>query len=277
VTTDIIIPESVAIARPDPEALRRGAASALAMAETFEVVDAATYELAAEELRAIKAKASALDERRKAITGPLDVAKKAVMDLFRGPLDVLAQAEASLKRSMLSYSQEQARIAEQARREAESRAAAERARIAEEARRAEEAAAAAREAGQKAAAELRVAQDDAERERLAAEAASQAAEAARLSSEAQMQQRAASMVVAAAPSAAVAVPKASGVSTATSIDFEVVDLLALVKAAAERPELVALLAVDSVKLRAYVRGLGLQCNLPGVRVFQKQTLASRKG
>jgi hypothetical protein len=61
------------------------------------------------------------------MTKPLDDSKKVIMDFFRRPQDALASAEQSIKRSMLSYQQEQDRIrrAEQQRIEEENRKAAE--------------------------------------------------------------------------------------------------------------------------------------------------------
>jgi len=231
------IPASVAITAPNPQALARGATAALALVNDFEITDAATFEIAAEELRGIKAKASALDDQRKAITGPLDAAKKAVMDLFRGPVEVLTKAEGILKGKMLTYQQADQRKAEEARLQAE--------RIARE-----------------------------QREKLEAEARELAAQGR--TGEAAVKETVAQMVVA-APVAAPAPPAVKGISTSTTIDFEVVDLHALVKHIAAHPELVNLITADSVKIRAYVRGLGMATNLPGVNIFQKQTLASRKG
>jgi hypothetical protein len=197
-----------------------------------------TFEIAADELKGIKAKAAALDEQRKAITGPLDAAKKAVMDLFRGPLDALGQAENILKGKMLGYQQEQQRKADAARLEAE--------RIARE-------------------------------QRLKLEAEARALAEAGRTGEAAVKEQVAQMVVA-APVAAPAPPAIKGVSTSTTVDFEVDNLLALVRHIAAHPELINLVTADSVKIRAYVKGLGLQCNLPGVRVFNKQSLsASRRG
>lgn len=270
-----MIPLEVRVQHPSAAALSRGAQSALALVESFEIVDVPTFEIGAEELKAIKAKAAALEEQRKAITKPMDDAKKAVMDLFRSPSELLAQAEAILKRKMLGYQQEQERIAAEARRKAEAEAAAERARIAADARKAEEAAQAERAAAAQAAQALQSATDTAERERLAGEIAQRAAETARLEGQAYAQREMATMVVAAPPAVAEP-PKVAGVSTRTTIEFEVVDLHALVRAVAERPELIALLAVDSVKLRAYVRGLGMQTNLPGVRVFEKSSLSAAR-
>jgi hypothetical protein len=69
--------------------------------------------------------------------------------------------------------------------------------------------------------------------------------------------------------------KVSGISTSKTVDFEVASLHELVKHVAAHPELISLLQADSVKLRAYVRGLGMNCQLPGVRVFEKKTLSAR--
>lgn len=227
----------VKVEHPSPAALSRGAAAALDLVQSFEITDDATYAIGAEELQGIKAKASALDTQRKAITKPLDEAKAAVMNLFRGPLEVLGQAEGILKSKLLGYQQEVARKA------AEERAAAEKAA-------------------------------QAERDRLQAEADALVAQGR--AGEAAVKEQVAAMIVA-APPAAQAAPAAKGLATRETIEHEVVDLLALIQHVAAHPELVNLLAVDTVKLRAYVKGLGMQCNLPGVKVYPKQTIAARKG
>lgn len=232
----IAVPATVAIASPNPEVLHRGAASALGLVQSFEVSDDSTYGLAAEELQGIKRKASSLEEQRKAITKPLDDAKAAVMNLFRGPLEVLKQAEDVLKGKMLGYQSEQRRKAEEARLAAE-----------------------------------RAAQ--AERDRLKAEADALAAEGR--TGEAVVKQAVAEMVVAAPPAVPDA-PKVAGISTRTTIEFEVTDVLALVQHVAAHPELIGLVAANETKVRAYVRGLGTAANLPGVRVFAKESLASRR-
>lgn len=232
-----MIPLEVKVTHPSAAVLSRGAAAALDLVQGFEVVDAPTFEIAADELKAIKSRASALDEQRKGITAPMDAAKKAVMDLFRGPLEILSEAERLLKSKMLAYQQAEQRKADEARIAAERAAAEERARM------------------------------HAEAEKLAAEG--RAGEAA-------VKEQIAQMVMA-LPVAASDAPAVKGISTTTTIDFEIVDLLALVQHVAQRPELIALVAADTTKVRAYVRGLGMQCNLPGVRVFSKQSLSARKG
>jgi len=98
--TTATIPASVAIAAPSSADLQRGAASALDLVQSFEVVDAATFEIAADELKAIKGKIDALNEKRLGITKPLDAAKAAVMALFKPPIALLEQAEGILKQKM---------------------------------------------------------------------------------------------------------------------------------------------------------------------------------
>lgn len=128
-----MIPLEVRVQHPTSAHLARGAQAALDMATAFDVADDASYALAAEELSAIKGRAARLEEQRKAITRPMDEAKAAVMDLFRGPLQLLQQAEAGLKGKMLAYTQAAQRRAAEERRRAEEAAAAERARLAAEA------------------------------------------------------------------------------------------------------------------------------------------------
>lgn len=289
-TTDNILAPVASLTLPDSAALTGRAQSALAFIQDFTVDSPETYGLAADELKAIKQRANALEEQRTAITGPINKALKAINDLFRGPSEMLSQAERLLKGKMLAWDQEQERIAAEARRKAEEAAAAERRRLeaeaAERQRQAEEQARAAAAAAQ--------AQRDAEAAAAAAKAAGDAEAAAAAEREAQAQAQAASiaqaatqraqaeahvaaetsqMVVAAAPAVERTVVK--GISTAKKVDFEVRDLHALVKHIAERPELLALVRVDDVKLRAYVKGLGMATNLPGVRVFEDRVMSAR--
>jgi hypothetical protein len=61
------------------------------------------YDTASVTLRRIKLKYNEIEDIRKSITQPLDIAKKAVMDLFRGPLETLSKAENTLKTAILTY------------------------------------------------------------------------------------------------------------------------------------------------------------------------------
>lgn len=261
--TESILAPIAALTLPDSAALSRRAEQALAFIEDFEIATAEEYALAADELKAIKAKADTHEKQRTAITGPMNAALKAVNALFGGPAGLLEKGEAILKRKMLAWDQAQARIAAEARRKAEEAAALERQRLADEAAARQKeadaqarAAVAAQEAGDAHAASI-------------AQAAAQraAAEAQTISTTAQM--------VVAAPVATAAPTKVKGISTSTKLDFEVIDLHRLIVHVAAHPELVNLLAADSVKLRAYVKGLGTACQLPGVRVFEDQVMAAR--
>jgi len=89
------------------------------------------YERVGDELKQIKSIFNALDTKRKKATMPIDNAKKEIMNWFRRPLERLETAESKRKRAMLTYQQEQerkrreeeARLQEKARKEAERLAA----------------------------------------------------------------------------------------------------------------------------------------------------------
>ena len=75
------------------------------------------YEVASTVLSEVKNRYKELDTQRKEITKPIDTAKKAVMELFRSPLELLEKAESKIKGLMINYTNEQERKAreEQAR------------------------------------------------------------------------------------------------------------------------------------------------------------------
>lgn len=261
-TTDNILAPVASLILPDAAALTGRAQQALQFIEFMAVTDAETYSLAADELRAIKTRASAIEAQRTGITGPINKALKAINDLFRGPAELLERAESLLKGKMIAYDREQERIAAETRQRAEAAAAAERRRIEEqaaEAQRQAQVAAAAAQAAQAA--------GDTQAAQLAA------AEAQRQAAQAQTATATAQMIV--APVVLADKVKAAGISTSTRLDFEVTDLQALVRHIAEHPELLALLRADEVKLRAYVKGLGTAANLPGVRVFEVRGMSAR--
>jgi hypothetical protein len=261
-SSDNILAPVASLTLPDSAALSSRAQQALAFIQSFQIDSADTYSLAADELRAIKVRANAIEDQRTGITGPINKALKAINDLFRGPADLLGQAERTLKSKMLAWDQEQERIAAEARRRADEIAAAERKRLEEEAAVKQREA----EAQAKAAAAASAAGDE-------QAAAIAQANAQRAHAEAQATATTAQMVV--APVVAIEKPKAAGISTSKKVDFEVTDLLALVKHIAVHPELINLLQADSVKLRAYVKGVGMACALPGVRVFEDRVMSAR--
>lgn len=97
--------------------------------ETFECKDAATYEGGADVLKTIKGLHREVEGQRKAITQPLNDAKKQVMDLFRPLTDTLSQAERTIKQRLVAWKSEQDRIAREEQRKAEAKAQRERERL----------------------------------------------------------------------------------------------------------------------------------------------------
>jgi hypothetical protein len=255
---------------PQPEqAVFKSAINALNMAKAYQIDSADMRDLAARELTKIKTLQKSVEDQRKAITKPIDVAKKAVMDLFRAPTDYLEQAEVILKGAIQTFdrAEEQKRIAEQARLEEEARK--ERARLAAEA--------AAREA---------VALEEARKIQAAADAAAaagRAEEAARLAAEAESRVEQGAAEIATLQQTATlitapmtAAPRATaGVSTRKVWKAEVSDKLALVRYVAAHPEYVDLLEANMPAINKIALALKANCRIEGVRVFEDSVIAAR--
>ncbi len=295
-----------ALALPDMAVETRRADTALRMATSFIIASQEDYMLAGEELQSIKTKINALEAKRQTVAGPLHKAWTAFNLMFKAPMDVLKDAEATVKHSMLAYSDEQDRIAAIAKKAADAIAAAEKKRLEDEARAIETAAASERQR----IADLEVARvtaANAERERLeqdaiAALASGDTAALAAIEQQADMliensdlaasqardlsaqidaaaTSRSANLkmeaFVTSAPIAYMAPARAAGISKSVTYDYELQDMAKLIAHIATKPELSSLLCLDTVKTRAYVRSLGANTNLPGLRVFSKSTLSAR--
>ncbi|HSH27959.1 MAG TPA: hypothetical protein VK972_09390 [Wenzhouxiangella sp.] len=115
-----------------------GADAALNTAQQISVTNAEEAQEAAKFLKQCGAAKKALEERRKAITAPLDQAKRSVMDLFRGPANTLEDARDVVKRKINSWTAEEERKAAEERRKAEEKARKERERAEAKAREYEE-------------------------------------------------------------------------------------------------------------------------------------------
>ena len=124
VETTATTPTANVPALPSPEELQQQVSPVVAKAEGYTIDCQPVYEDAAEYMTSIKSAASKLEEQRKAITRPMDEAKKAVMDLFRGPLDALTKAEGVLKDKMKSFALAERERMRKAQQEAEAAAAA---------------------------------------------------------------------------------------------------------------------------------------------------------
>lgn len=121
------LPENIVIPRMDAG---HGAAAtnALQIANSFQVVDPDTADMAANELRTIVAKKRSLEEERTKITKPINEALRAVNALFKKPTELLEQAERILKSKLITYqdAEDKKRREAQAKAEAAARAEAER-------------------------------------------------------------------------------------------------------------------------------------------------------
>ncbi|MDE3023249.1 MAG: hypothetical protein KGI54_15605 [Pseudomonadota bacterium] len=105
------------------------AAGILEIAKCYEIDSHEMYAMAADELKKIKARAKELDEKRRAITGPLDEVKKQIMGLFNPPLQMLEQAEAILKLAIGSYHAKMDQKLREAEAQAQAHARKERERL----------------------------------------------------------------------------------------------------------------------------------------------------
>jgi hypothetical protein len=266
-----LLQSAQAVALPDTVAMARSSGSALRMAQSFTITCQEDYELAGEELRAVKAKLDAMEAKRVSVAGPLHKAWTALNALFKEPMQELDAAQTALKGVMLAWHQKKEEEARLARVEAERIAAAERKRLEDAARQLELEAKYAADLLADEANSASEAGDDLAAAQCKAEAA-QVIEAA--ASEVAVMNFTASVM--SAPVVPISSAKAKGASVSTTVAYEIVDMHALVKHIAANPTLVGLVIEDSVKMRNYVKGLGLNTALPGVRVFNKSNLSMRK-
>jgi hypothetical protein len=287
-TRTTVLSEVQALNLPDMGTMTRNADSALRMATTFVIGCDDDYALAAEELQGINGRINRMEAARTAITGPINKALQAVNDLFRSPMGTLQAARDGIKKSMLAYHDEKQRQIAREREIAEAAAALERKKLADEIRRVEqereaEIARIAQEAAQAHAQAVTAAADlsgaSAETANMQAELALQHAQMRQQEVRAQSHEATAALqlvsAVMSAPVSTIELPKGAGTSVRKTVDYEVSSLLALVQHIAANPTLINLLIVDSVKLRSYVRGLGVNTNLPGVRVYEKRNMSAK--
>jgi hypothetical protein len=80
------------------------------------------YEKAGALLKTVKTMARELDDYRKTITRPIDMAKEAVMSMFRGPIEKLKSAELKLKNGMKDWKDREKAKVEKKQRELEEKA-----------------------------------------------------------------------------------------------------------------------------------------------------------
>lgn len=270
-TNEILSPLSN-IKAPNPVELNQRAQSALAMVNSMVVDSQDAYELAADELKAIKTRLKALEEQRTTITDPINKALKAINDLFRGPKEYLTQAEGIIKKKMIGYTEIQERIAAEARRKAEEAQRIERARLAAEAAEREQKA---REESERLAKEAKEAEAKGD---VGAAAAAQVQSELVLASATQ-ESIAIETAAAAQTAPVVAAPaKVAGISkTKSTFKAKVIDKKAFLAFVASRPELLEMIDVNESKLNNMAKALKTAMNYPGIEVYEDKTIAARAG
>ena len=249
-TTDNILAPVAALTLPDQALLIGGAQRMLSFIDSYAIESNDDFGLAADELKTIKAKQKTLEDQRTRSRGRSTRRPKAVNDLFRGPAELLTRAEGALNK-MLTW---------QRRVEAE---AAEARRVAEEAARP------ARSGRGRGAQAGRGGPGAGGRGSKGAGGRQRAGSGNRRGGGPAGTRRGISRSVGRADGHRGAGDQdrgaeGQGISTSSRLDFEVTSLIELVQHVAKHPELIGLLQVDSVRLRAWRQGVGLACNLPGV-------------
>lgn len=214
-----------------------GAMRAAAIADDYMIDSAEMYELAAGELAHLRGLLESLEARRVSITGPLNQAFRAANALFKPAMDELDAAIKILISRMLAYTR-----AQQARIAAEN---------------------AAREAAARA-----------EREALEAEA--KTAASAGNDEEAYAIRQTAAILTAPREAISAAAPKVSGISTRQNWTAECYDLPALIAWIAAHPENANLLMPNGPALTAMAKAQKSAMKIPGVRAFDKGSVAVRK-
>jgi len=250
---------SLVVADPGPE-LMHHSNSVIATAQSF-IISVDGYEGAASNLKGAKALVKEIEAKRTEITGPINAGLKKLNALFA---TISAPAEQAVKvydAKMLSYRQEQERIAAEAQRKLEAEAAKRREELERQAREAE------RKAREKA--------DEERRQAEAAAAAGRAEEAAKMRAAAAERERkaaeqaaerreAAAAVV--APTVVVEVPKVAGHSVIETWGFAVVDANLIPR---------EYLMPDEDRIGKVVRALKATTNIPGIKVIRGERQASR--
>lgn len=248
----------------------RAARAHLEVCQAYKIDSPEMYQEAAKDAQHIAKLRGIAEDNRMSQTRPLDAQKKAVMDAYRPVTEVLDQADRVIRAEMLTFKRAEDARAAQARREAE-----------EAARREREAAERVRLEAEEAA---RAAQEEADRlaaagDATAADAAAQAAEAAARAEEAHVAVEMAE--VAPPPMMTIEAPRAAGVSTRQTWKAEVMDLAALVTAAAEAlakgdPTLLGYLQANEKALGLTAKALKAQARIPGVRIYAEDGLTVRR-
>lgn len=278
-----------------------GAVKALEFARKIVVTDQPSYELAAEEVRGVKARFNRLEDARVALKRPVLEAGRTIDAFFDAALQPLRDAERLIKATMDRYADEEERKANEARRlheeeqrriraeaerkardekaKAEAEAARQRAEAARLQREADEAARQAREARERG---DRVAAEAAERERRTAEEAQRKANERAEKAEDKGEERAAAAMSVAAQAAAKPVPAAEtptadGTTRRSVWKWRMIDFKKLVDAVASGKCPTATVLPDEKVLTRAATSLKGEMSIfyPGVEAYEERGTSIR--
>lgn len=98
------------LSKPEVVAATATVNELVTLTTNYAIKTADQYEAGSLMLMRVKAAQNKLEETRTSITGPMNTALKAINAFFKGPTDKLATAESGIKRAMIGYTDEQARL-----------------------------------------------------------------------------------------------------------------------------------------------------------------------
>ncbi len=248
----IVVPTNVAIPQVDAT-LVGGVAGVLEVAREFKIDSRDMYDMATVELREIIGRKNRLEEARVSMKAPVLAAGRAIDGFFNPLITTLQQAESTYKSGMLAFDRAERIRREEEERQAREAAERERRRIEAEAQRvADEIAARERQEAEALAAQLRAeGQEEAAQEAIADGEAAAAYKAEEI-----IQTAAVEAQTVTAMAAPVEAPRRTGAAPRQNWVAEVIDMDALIKAAAEGNTLAkSMLTVNTTVLGQQARSL----------------------
>lgn len=221
----------------------------LELAQEFEIDCIEMATIADEELATIKGKIKELDEKRFAITRPMDEAKKRVMELFAPATARLIQAEAHLKNLLIGWNnKEKLRLAEEQRVAAENQ--------------------------RKVAADAEAEAEKLRRQAIQADVAGDTETAVQLMEQAEMQSQVAENIQYMAPIVGSAT-KLGNSSVRSNWKAQMTDKMLLIKAIAAGTASVDLVEFAQSVADKRAKALKKEFVVPGIRVYEEDIVASR--
>lgn len=270
----------------DQQAILQSAFTAIEEAKGIVIDSNLMYEEAGGTLAVIKGSIKKIEDAKESLLKPVREVDRAIRALFDPALAVRKEAETTVKRAMLTYTAEQERQAQEARRQAEEVARRERERL-------EAQAAAERAKADQEAADKRRKAEEADRQQQVAITAGNAKEAARAAAaaakareeadakeaagmrqQAELSERAQLVSVQAET---VEVAKFKGASVRKKWKAKVTDKVKLVAFIGQNPQFLNLLEVDESALNKMAGAMekNLESTLPGIEVYQEAIMGSR--